>query len=222
MKSWHGRRGITSSDQPLPLPYDQPPSLLYLLQPSSPSTWTRIIEPRPQIHCQRWSWLVLARWLWPRVGHQRWPYLVSNHAAATSIWPSMTVMLSPCTITTTMNRLLVIALLGPISAVELRPWVRRQGVYINSSINSLLIAKEANGIAITNLHHDLISRLLDLRIYGKSTLDKFCKGSEIKTSEISLSGISLFEVKEVHYQVVWDQFSLRARDQSVQLQKILD
>ena len=117
LKSWHGRRGVMSSD---------PFSLPYLLQPSTPSTWTGITKPWPRIDCQKQSCLVFARSSWPRVGHQRWPYLVLNHAAVTSIWPSMTAMLGPCTFTMTTNRLSVNTLPGPISVVELRPWVSRQ------------------------------------------------------------------------------------------------
>ena len=121
LKSWHGRRGITSSDQPLPLPY--------LLPSSSLSMWTRTTLLRPRIDRQRRSCLVPVGSLWPRVGHQGWPYLVSNHAHATSIWLSMTAMLGPYTITTTMNWLLVITLLGSIVAIELQPWVSCRDCY---------------------------------------------------------------------------------------------
>ena len=77
-----------------------------------------------------------------------------------------------------------------------------QGVYTNSGINLLLISKEANGISVTDLHHNSIPRPLDLRIHDKLTLENFCKGSGISLSEISLfkvktglSEISLFKIK---------------------------
>ena len=118
LKSWHRRQGLTSSDQPLPLPYISPSSSL--------SIWTRVTEPWPWIDCQRQSCLVPAVSSRPWVSHKKWPCLVSNHVAMTSIWLSITAMLGSHTIATTMNRLSVIALLGPTSTIGLRPWVSCQ------------------------------------------------------------------------------------------------
>ena len=84
LKSWHRRRGVMSSDQPFPLPY--------LSLSTSFSMWTQVTERRPQINRQRGS------------------CLVSNHAAMTSIWLSITIVLASHTTTTTMNLLSVIVL----------------------------------------------------------------------------------------------------------------
>ena len=51
-----------------------------------------------------------------------------------------------------------------------------QGVRINSSINSLLIVEEANGLAVTDLYQASIPRPSDMRIHNKSTCGKFYKG----------------------------------------------
>ena len=118
LKNWHRRRGFMSSDQPLPLPYLSPSSSL--------STWTRVTKSRSRVDLLWLSCLVPAESLRPRIGHQRWPCLVSNHTTTTSIWLLVTAMLSSHTIVTTMNRLSMIALLGPISTIGLRPWVSCQ------------------------------------------------------------------------------------------------
>ena len=83
--------------------------------------WSQVTRLWPRFYSQRLLCLVPAKSSRPQVSHQRWPCLVSDDATTTSIWFLSIAMLGPHTIATTMNRLSVIVVLGPNSAIRLRP-----------------------------------------------------------------------------------------------------
>ena len=57
--------------------------------------WSQVTWLRPRVDSERLSCLAPLRSSWHRVGRQRWPCLVLDDAAMTSIWLSTIVMLGP-------------------------------------------------------------------------------------------------------------------------------